>query len=74
MCPAHPMKKIIISLISFYKRIPLPTHSACRFTPTCSEYTLQAVQKYGSIKGVWLGARRVLRCNPFNPGGEDPVS
>jgi len=46
---------------------------SCRYTPTCSQYTLEAVEKYGSIKGLFLGFKRILRCNPFFPGGEDPV-
>jgi len=45
----------------------------CRFEPTCSMYTMQAVEKYGVPRGVWLGMRRLLRCHPFNPGGWDPV-
>lgn len=46
----------------------------CRFRPTCSEYTYQAVEKYGVIKGSTLGVRRILRCNPFHQGGHDPVN
>jgi hypothetical protein len=46
---------------------------SCRFVPTCSEYALEAVQKYGAVRGSWMGIRRLLRCHPFHPGGFDPV-
>jgi len=47
--------------------------SACRFLPTCSDYMRQAVERYGAVKGVWMGLRRLARCHPFQPGGYDPV-
>lgn len=47
--------------------------SECKFYPTCSEYTRQAIEKYGVVKGVWLGAKRILKCNPFSKGGYDPL-
>jgi putative membrane protein insertion efficiency factor len=47
--------------------------SACRYSPSCSMYALEAVQKYGAVKGSWMGARRILRCHPFRKGGYDPV-
>ena len=53
--------------------IPLPTHSLCRHIPTCSQYTIEAISKYGSIKGLYLGFKRILRCNPFGTKGYDPV-
>ena len=46
---------------------------SCRFSPSCSQYALEAVSKYGALKGMWLGARRLVRCHPFNPGGYDPL-
>jgi putative membrane protein insertion efficiency factor len=49
------------------------TDKICRFSPTCSEYTYQAVKKYGSMKGLWLGFNRILRCHPWNKGGFDPL-
>jgi len=60
--------------IKFYQKFISPMFPpSCRYTPTCSQYTLEAVEKYGSIKGLFLGFKRILRCNPFFPGGEDPV-
>jgi len=60
--------------IKFYQNFISPMFPpSCRYTPTCSQYTLEAVEKYGSIKGLFLGFKRILRCNPFFPGGEDPV-
>jgi len=67
------MKKLILILIKFYQNFISPMFPpSCRYTPTCSQYTLEAVEKYGSIKGLFLGFKRILRCNPFFPGGEDP--
>jgi putative membrane protein insertion efficiency factor len=67
-------KKFILMLIRFYKREISPMlPPSCRFTPTCSEYAMQAVEKYGAVKGGYLALRRILRCNPFHKGGYDPV-
>jgi putative membrane protein insertion efficiency factor len=62
-------------LIRFYQKIISPAlpDNTCRFYPTCSQYGFQAVQKYGAIKGAFMAIYRILRCNPFNPGGYDPV-
>lgn len=69
------MKRILIFLISFYRHhiSPLKGVSCCRFTPTCSQYALEAVEKYGALKGSWLAIKRILRCRPFGGGGYDPV-
>ena len=68
------MKFILISLIRFYQRFISPlTPPACRFTPTCSQYTLEAIQKYGALKGTWLGIKRIFRFHPWGGSGYDPV-
>ena len=67
------MKKIIIWLIRAYQITPLHTHNLCRFTPTCSEYMINAIDKYGVFKGLFLGIKRILRCHPFGKFGYDPV-
>ena len=64
------MKKIVLRLIKFYKRY-ISTGYNCRMIPTCSEYTYQAVRKYGVIKGLWLGVKRIIKCNPLVKGGID---
>ena len=68
------MRQPAIFLLRCYKRFLSPLlPPMCRFEPTCSVYTLQAVDKYGALRGIWLGVRRLGRCHPFNPGGWDPV-
>ena len=67
------MKRILISLINLYQKIPFSSHKMCRFQPTCSEYAKEAIQEYGSIKGSYLAVKRILRCNPLGPFGYDPV-
>ena len=69
------LSKGIISLIKGYRLFisPLMLPGKCRFTPTCSEYFMQAVEKYGPFRGSWLGIKRILRCNPFHKGGYDPL-
>jgi len=77
------MKKIILHLIRFYQktsffhlyffRVLFLSDKICRFTPTCSEYTYQAVEKYDTVQGLYLGLKRIVRCHPWSKGGFDPV-
>jgi len=69
------LKKLLILLIKFYRKFisPLKGKPSCRFYPTCSQYALEAVTRYGALKGSYLAIRRLLKCHPFNPGGFDPV-
>ncbi|MEP6849648.1 MAG: membrane protein insertion efficiency factor YidD [Acidobacteriota bacterium] len=68
------MKFLVLDLLSVYKTFMSPfLPPACRFEPTCSEYTREAVEKYGAIRGTWMGVKRILRCQPFCKGGHDPV-
>lgn len=67
------MKKILIFLIRIYQAIPGPWHDSCRHTPTCSNYMIEAIEVHGVIKGVWLGIKRICRCNPWGTIGYDPV-
>lgn len=68
------MRELLIALLRCYKRWLSPMlPQACRFYPTCSEYTLQAIEKHGARKGLWLGVKRIARCHPFQEGGYDPV-
>ena len=67
------MKKGIIKLIHIYQKIPCFCHSSCHFYPTCSNYMIEAINEYGTIKGVYLGIKRILRCHPGASFGYDPV-
>lgn len=68
------MKTILIAMIRFYKSYISPlTPPSCRYTPTCSQYALEAIQKYGAIKGTWLAVKRISRCHPWGGSGYDPV-
>jgi putative membrane protein insertion efficiency factor len=68
------VKQVLILLIRFYQKAISPLFPGkCRFYPTCSEYSIQALEKYGIIKGTYLALRRIIRCNPFNSGGYDPL-
>lgn len=68
------MKLVFITLLRFYKLSVSPLlPPSCRFVPTCSEYAMEAIERYGALKGGWKGLRRLSRCHPFHPGGFDPV-
>ncbi|PIV89504.1 MAG: membrane protein insertion efficiency factor YidD [Hydrogenophilales bacterium CG17_big_fil_post_rev_8_21_14_2_50_63_12] len=65
---------LLVSLIRGYQLLLSPfIGNQCRFTPTCSHYAREAVEKYGAIKGAWMAVRRISRCHPWHPGGHDPV-
>ena len=68
------VSRILVSLIRFYqKHISVNTIPRCKYLPTCSQYALEAIQKYGALKGSLMALWRILRCNPFSKGGYDPV-
>ena len=77
------MKRLILALIRFYQKYLsfnsgffkffFLTDKACRFQPTCSEYSYQAINRYGIIQGGWLSLKRIVRCHPWNSGGNDPL-
>ena len=67
------MKSIMIFIIRIYQKIPGPWHNKFKFYPTCSNYAIDALNEYGFFKGTILSFKRIVRCNPFNEGGYDPV-
>ena len=68
------LSKIMLALIWFYRHCISPLKPpSCRYTPTCSQYAVEAIKKYGPFKGGWLAFKRILRCNPFGGSGYDPV-
>ncbi|MBE0645013.1 MAG: membrane protein insertion efficiency factor YidD [Bacteroidetes bacterium] len=70
----HALSALLIAFIRFYRAAISPLlPPSCRFYPTCSSYTLEAIQKYGPFRGSWMGAKRISRCHPWNEGGYDPV-
>ncbi|MDR0712838.1 MAG: membrane protein insertion efficiency factor YidD [Bacteroidales bacterium] len=70
----QPVKLLLIWLVKFYRYCLSPLMPAsCRFTPTCSQYALEALRKYGALKGGWLSLKRLLRCHPWGGHGYDPV-
>ncbi|MGL5973011.1 MAG: membrane protein insertion efficiency factor YidD [Oscillospiraceae bacterium] len=68
------MKHFLINVIKFYKKnLSIGSYGCCKYTPTCSQYAIDAIFKYGTIKGLYLSAKRFIKCNPFSKGGVDPV-
>jgi len=67
------MKYFLIGLIKVYQMIPGSWHDMCKHIPTCSNYAIESIRIHGCLKGSWLSFKRILRCNPFNKGGYDPV-
>ncbi|MEN8252396.1 MAG: membrane protein insertion efficiency factor YidD [Patescibacteria group bacterium] len=76
------MKKFFLGCITMYQKTISPDHGpfsklsknkVCRFHPTCSNYTYEAIERYGVLKGTWMGTKRIARCNPWHEGGYDPV-
>jgi putative membrane protein insertion efficiency factor len=67
------MAKLVLWLINLYQKTPLKSHNSCVFIPTCSEYTKEAIMKYGAIKGIYLGVLRILRCHPWQKNRYDPL-
>ena len=67
-------RRLLIAPIKVYQRVISPLlPAACIYTPTCSQYAVEAIERYGVSKGSWLAIRRIIRCNPFHGGGYDPV-
>jgi len=68
------MTKVLITVVRFYQKAISPFfRPVCRFYPSCSQYAIEALSKYGAVKGGWMGLKRICRCHPFHPGGYDPV-
>lgn len=66
-------KKLALKLISIYRFFSKYTPSTCIYEPTCSKYTYESIEKFGLLKGIYLGIKRILRCHPYHKGGYDPV-
>lgn len=68
------MRQVVLIGLRFYQKFISPLKPpTCRFYPTCSQYSIQAVEKYGVLRGLWLTVKRLAKCHPFHPGGYDPV-
>ncbi|WP_198300221.1 membrane protein insertion efficiency factor YidD [Desulfotomaculum nigrificans] len=68
------VRQAVLLCLRFYRRFISPLKPpTCRFYPTCSQYSIQAVEKYGVVKGLWLTVKRLAKCHPFHPGGYDPI-
>ncbi|MBA3765378.1 MAG: membrane protein insertion efficiency factor YidD [Acidobacteria bacterium] len=68
------MRIVLVAFLKLYKAMISPLlPPSCRFVPSCSEYAREAIERHGAMRGTWMGARRLLRCHPFHPGGYDPV-
>ena len=73
LCKGNYMKKILIKIIELYQITPLHCHSLCRYNPSCSEYMKEAIETHGVCKGIILGIKRILKCNPLGGHGYDSV-
>jgi putative membrane protein insertion efficiency factor len=68
------IRRLVLALLNFYRNGISPNRPpSCRYLPTCSEYAVQAIERFGVVRGSWLALRRLLRCHPFHAGGHDPV-
>jgi len=68
------VKRLLVALVTFYRRALSPhLPASCRYQPTCSQYALTALERFGALRGGWMAVKRILRCNPFSKGGYDPV-
>ena len=65
------VKQLLLRIVKLYQRIPLKSHSKCKYIPTCSNYAISVLEEFGVFKGTWLTFKRILRCSPFSKGGID---
>ncbi len=72
--PRHAARRVVVAVLGFYRTAISPLRPpSCRYTPTCSGYAVEAIERFGLVRGGWLAIRRLLRCHPFHAGGYDPV-